>query len=528
MADAVPRPGSAPPPLPRTELLIAKSQRLAEIPGLTEAALAWNASAEKQRKVVARDAKTLATPRLWPDTIASLASTGWRMATAAAPDAPFTLLAAAAAAVGLRVQAPSSSKDTLDRAQRLVRAGGPAYVKLGQFIATANGLLPDEWVEAFAWCRDEAPPLRPGTAQKIIDRELGADRGRLAWLDDEPLAAGSIGQVHRGRLDDGTEVVVKVRRPRLRAKFRADIETLALASAAAEKLHPAARSANLSGFVELFAQLALEELDFRLEAANLVDSTAVLESLGADHMHAPRPIPGMVTDRLLVMEFLPGASYARLPTPAPEDGAKLLHNGIKGVLDATLMHGIFHGDLHAGNVLITDDHRFSLVDFGIAGRLDAKQRAGLVHFLAAFAASDARGQVEAMKTFGAIDHKADVDTLVAELQVELNRIDSRERGEVTFDQLGLTLGRLLQVLARNGFRMPKDLVLFFKNLLYLSGFAANVAPEADVLAVVQVILVELFANPESGLAELLAPSVDAAAEVEAAGSAEPADKADAA
>ena len=505
MADEIARTGSkTPPPLPRTDRLIRESKRLAEVPGLTEQALRWHADAEVSRKVVARDAKRLATPRVWTDTIASLASTGFRMATAAAPDAPFQLLAAAAAAVGLRVEPPSSSEATLDRAQRLVRAGGPAYIKLGQFIATANGLLPDEWVEAFAWCRDEAPPLRPGVAQKVIDGELGDQRSRLAWLDDEPLAAGSIGQVHRGRLDDGTEVVVKVRRPRLRGKFRADIETLALAAAAAEKFHPAARSANLTGFVELFAQLALEELDFRLEAASLVDSSAVLESLGADHMHAPRPIPGMVTARLLVMEYLPGVSYARLDPTIERDGDRLLHLGIKGVLDATLMHGIFHGDLHAGNVLIDElTGSFSLVDFGITGRLDATQRLGLVQYLAAWAASDARGQIAAMKTFGAIDDDANVEKLIAELQLELDRLDDRERGVVTFDQLGITLGRLLQVLARNGFRMPKDLVLFFKNLLYLSGFAASVAPDADVLAVVQDILLELFANPASGLAELL-------------------------
>lgn len=492
------------PPLPQGDRLIRESKRLAEMPGLTEQALRWHADATLQRRRVARDARSLATPRIWTDTISSLASTGWRMVSTAAPDAPFALLAAAASAVGLRVEPPSSSQGTLDRAQKLVKAGGPAYVKLGQFIATANGLLPREWVEAFAWCRDEAPPLRPGVAQKIVDSELGADRGRLAWMDDEPLAAGSIGQVHRGRLDDGTDVVVKVRRPRLRRKFRADIETLAIVAATAERLHPAARSANVSGFVELFAQLALEELDFRLEAANLVDSTAALESLGADHMRAPRPIPGMVTSRLLVMEYLPGVSYARLEPGHEHDGDQLLYGGIKGVLDATLIHGLFHGDLHAGNVLIDEDSNFSLVDFGIAGRLDAEQRAGLVHFLAAFAASDAAGQVEAMRTFGAIPAHADTEKMIADLQVELDVIDSRERGQVTFDQLGITLGRLIVVLANNGFQMPKDLVLFFKNLLYLSGFAATVAPEADVLAVVQEILTELFTSNDASLTALVA------------------------
>ncbi|EFQ82934.1 ABC1 family protein [Aeromicrobium marinum DSM 15272] len=484
-----------PPPLPRIDDLIRGSDRLAAVPGLTEQALRWHHEAVAGRAAVARDARRLASPRLWPDTIASLLTTGWRLAGVAAPGAPFQLLAVASAAVGLRVEPPEAGAATIERVQRLVRAGGPAYVKLGQFVATGDGLVPDEWVRAFAWCRDEAPQLEPGVARAVIDRELGLAQDRLAWFDDAPLAAGSIGQVHRGRLTDGTEVVVKVLRPGLRRRFRTDIETLALASAAAERLHPAARSANLTGFVELFAQLALEELDFRLEAANLVDSSAVLEAMGAHHMLAPRPVPGMVTEKVLVMEYLPGASYARLDRTAALDGDVLLGTGIRGVVEATLRYGVFHGDLHAGNVLIdASTGSFSLVDFGIAGRLDAAQRAGLVQYLAAWAANDAAGQIEAMQAFGAIDRDVPTGTLVAELQAELDLLQERARGQVTFDQLGVTLGRLLQVLARNGFRMPKDLVLFFKNLLYLSGFAAAVAPDADVLAVVQDILLDLLAT----------------------------------
>lgn len=481
---------------PRVDALIRASRRLADVPGLTEQALRWHQEADARRAAVARDARRLAAPRLWPDTVASFASTGWRVLTAAAPGAPFQLLAAASAAVGLRIEPADVSAGTLARVQRLVRESGPAYVKLGQFIATADGLLPDEWVTAFAWCRDEAPPLAPGVALEVVERELGPLRGRLAWLDDEPMAAGSIGQVHRGRLDDGTDVVVKVRRPGLLRRFRTDVETLALAAAAAERFNGGARSANLTGFVELFAQLALEELDFRLEAANLVDSSAVLEALGAEHMMAPRPVPGMVTERVLVMEHLPGVSYARLDGTSDVDGEQLLHLGIKGVLEATLKHGVFHGDLHAGNVLIDPSRgTFSLVDFGIAGRLDAAQRAGLVQYLAAWAVNDAAGQIEAMRAFGAISPDAEVGPLVDELQIELDLLRDRARGEVTFDQLGVTLGRLLQVMARNGFRMPKDLVLFFKNLLYLAGFAASVAPETDVLAVVQDILLDLLLDP---------------------------------
>ena len=496
----------APPPLPDRPAVLRRSARLAEVDGLLPWALEAQATADRRRATLARDAERLSSPRLWPDTIGSLASTTWRVARAAAPDAPVALLSAAAAATGLPIAPPPASDGTIERANRLVRAGGPAYVKLGQFIASAQGLLPDEWVDAFAWCRDEAPPMAPGAAEDVVRRELG-DLDTFASFDPEPLAAGSIGQVHRARLQDGTEVVVKVRRPGLRRAFRSDIETLALVCAAADRVHPGVRAANLPGFVTLFAQLTLEELDFRLEAANLVESVAVLEDLGADDVRVPRPVPALTTERLLVMELLPGVSYTRLGGEALADGAgeRLFAAGVRGVLEATIVHGLFHGDLHAGNVLVDGD-RFSMVDFGMCGRLDAAQRAGLVRFLLGFAASDARAQVEAMRTFGAIREDGDVDALVERLQVDLSRLDARADGQVTFDRLGETLAGLLRTLAAGGFRMPKELVLFFKNLLYLSGFAASVAPDADVLAVVSAILTDLFARDDGALATGLLPA----------------------
>src|ERR1700712_700774 len=131
--------------------LVTESARLSAIPGLQTEARRWQSEAHEKRRRIARDATRLATPRIWPDTIAGLSSTGWRLATTAAPDAPAALLAAAAGASGFPVGPPSTGQGTIERAQRLVRAGGPAYTKLGQFIATADGLLPQEWVAAFGW-----------------------------------------------------------------------------------------------------------------------------------------------------------------------------------------------------------------------------------------------------------------------------------------------------------------------------------------------------------------------------------------
>jgi len=145
-------------------------------------------------------------------------------------------------------------------------------LELARALATRpHLLLPDEWVHAFAWCRDQAPTLPAHVVNEVLSEHLGSARSWLRELDPEPMAAASIAQVHAAVLEDGTEVVVKLRRPGLRRQLRSDIETMALVAAIGERLHPAARMANLSGFVGLFARLVLEELDFRLEALNLVE-----------------------------------------------------------------------------------------------------------------------------------------------------------------------------------------------------------------------------------------------------------------
>src|SRR5205085_12072217 len=129
-------------------------------------------------------------------------------------------------AAGRRPSGATGPSDgaAIRRSKHLVQAGGPAYVKLGQLIATAKGALPDAWTEAFAWCRDEVPPLRPGVAEAVIDEELGHRRAEtFASIEPTPVAAASIAQVHRATLADGSAAVVKVQRPGLRKRFEADI-----------------------------------------------------------------------------------------------------------------------------------------------------------------------------------------------------------------------------------------------------------------------------------------------------------------
>ena len=212
-----------------------------------------------------------------------------------------------------------------------------------------------------------------------------------------------------------------------------------------------------------------------------------LAAEAADHDFAifPRPIPHLCAEDVLVMTRVEGVPYTRAMEAYPDvvDGERLLRLAINATLEHMVAYGIFHGDLHAGNVLINPQGDFSLIDFGIAGRIDAEQRAATVMFLFGFGRNDNLLQMQALQRFGAVPEGADLPALVSQIEAELNAIDptllSRE-GEFTVDRLGQALGTIIKVLARNGFSLPKELVLFFKNLLYLNGFAATLAPDANL------------------------------------------------
>jgi ubiquinone biosynthesis protein len=273
---------------------------------------------------------------------------------------------------------------------------------------------------------------------------------------------------------------------------------MALLAAFGERRSDAVRAANASGFVELFAELVLEEMDFRLEALNMVEVGLASEDAGMlDAMRVPRPIPGLVTPRVLVMEYLPGTRYTDAAGHFEEgvDPARLIRVGIQGVLEHTLVYGIFHGDLHAGNVFLEPDGRFVLLDFGIVGRLDERQRAALVRFMLGVGTFDVRAQLEGLRDFGAIPLGTDIDSLTATL--EALEAEQPHPDVVTHEQIVDGMGRDMRVLVAHGFRLPKDLVLFFKNLLYLNGLAATLAPDLNLLGEVDPIFQYFAAKYEA-------------------------------
>ena len=487
------------PPIRSAAEMAPQSAWVAEIPGLREQSERWLRELPAVRDRVQRQARALATPALHPAGIGRLLAVAGRVIGQAAVWATADLGKAVYRSAVYGEREDIRLTTAVARAEELVRDFGPVYVKLGQFISTAQGLLPNDVVDAFAWCRDEVPSFSPAKARRIVERELGKPlREVFESFGDRPLASASIAQVHAARMHDGRDVVVKIRRPGLRRQFEADIRAMALLAAFGEGRSPAVRAANAHGFVDLFSQLVLEEMDFRLEALNMVEIGLASEDAGMlASMRVPRPIPGLVTKRVLVMEYLPGSRYTDAAgNLAPDvDRAGLIRLGIQGVLEHTLVYGIFHGDLHAGNVFLEPDGRFVLLDYGIVGRLDAQQRAALVQFMLGVGTFDIRGQLDGLQRLGAIPPGTDMDELAAVF--EAMEAESELPEVVTHDQIVEGMGEVLRVLVAHDFRLPKELVLFFKNLLYLNGLAATLAPDLNLLGEVDPIFQYFAAKYEN-------------------------------
>lgn len=502
------------PPLPDLDLLAKSSAWITARPGLDCELERLTAHAHRSRPRIHKQADALATLSFGPATMIALLRTMLRFLL-------FTVIGGVGEARhrllgrlrrrGVQSAEPMEKKSSpaVRRAQKLVQAGGPAYVKVGQSIATAQGLLPDEWVKAFAWCRDEVPPLPPGVAPAAIEASFGKPIDELfAHFEAAPRAAASIAQVHNAVLHDGTEVVVKVQRPGLRARFGADLRVMAVLSAAICKVSAQARMSNPTVILPIAAQLVLEELDFRIEALNMIHLAAASENAGTSFVRVPRPIPGMVTSDVLVMERLPGVPYtvARDRFGDAIDGEKLLRSAAAGVLEHSMIYGVFHGDLHSGNVLVTEDGGISLVDYGICGRLDDRERAQLVRLLVAAMQRDTKAQVIAAAEMGAIP--ADVDIEAAAAELEKYQAIAEEFTDAPFNQLDLTLitsqmRDAIKFLMKLGFVVPKELVLFSRNMLYLNGFAAALAPEANMLAELENLLAHMTGKYPTELAGIL-------------------------
>jgi predicted unusual protein kinase regulating ubiquinone biosynthesis (AarF/ABC1/UbiB family) len=360
---------------------------------------------------------------------------------------------------------------------------GPTYIKLGQIIASSPGLFTDPYVTEFRRCLDRVRPFPSAEARRILGAELGERAAGLA-VEEQPLASASIAQVHAARTSDGREIVVKVQRPGIERRIASDVRIMSLWARLVSRLSSTIRMANPVGIIEDFGKTIREELDFVREGKNNDEFNRIMAELGHQLICAPRVEWELTSRRVLAMERFYGHNVddvdrirESIAAGGVDPEAKLLE-GMRAWFQCVMFYGLFHGDVHAGNLMWLDDGRIGFLDFGIVGRFDELQRKAVTRYVMAFATGQFRQLAEVMVEMGSSTAKQlDVDALAADVERAYAPVRQMSFGQMKYIDL---LPNILRMARNHQLRLPREFVLIIKQVLYFDRYAKLLAPNLNV------------------------------------------------
>jgi ubiquinone biosynthesis protein len=378
---------------------------------------------------------------------------------------------------------PEDDRSRAPEAEALARdleTLGPTFIKLGQILSTRGDLLPPVYVDALARLQDDVAPFPYEDVERIVQEELGVRLSKaFAEFDREPIAAASLGQVHRAVLRGGRQVAVKVQRPGIRERVTHDLDALDEVAGMIDRFTRASRNIDAPRLLDEFRRTLLAELDYREEARNLITLAGQLAEY--ERLIVPLPIADYSTARVLTMDFVPGVKITTVsPVEWTEvDGASLADDLFRAYLQQVLVDGVFHADPHPGNVLLTADRRLALIDLGMVGRLSTGMQEQLCKMVLAVA--DGRGDAAAAVVMTLGEKREDFDE--AAMRRGIVDMVSRYHHASIKD---LNVGRVLLEMARtgsqHGLKMPPELALLGKTFLHLDEIGRVLDAEFDVNA----------------------------------------------
>jgi ubiquinone biosynthesis protein len=400
---------------------------------------------------------------------------------------------------------PAPGPESAAARRRLARSlrsalddAGITFVKLGQQLSTRRDLLPAEFVDELTALQDRASPVPWDEVVAVLAADLGRPVDQaFADLDRAPLAAASVAQVHAARLADGTEVVVKVRRPGVAAIVERDVDILLRLAGTLEDRTAWGRSLGLRALAAGFAEALREELDFTVERDNLQAMAAALAASPDRGVRVPQPHADLSSERVLVMGRLAGTPLAAagpvLDALDPGRREQIAAGLLETMLDQVLVHGLFHVDLHPGNVLVAPDGRLGLLDLGSVGRLDAGTRSAIGQLLGALGRGDSVAVSDALLLL--VDRPEAVDE--RELQRALGALIVRYATPGRSADPA-ALGALLRTFSTYGLGIPAPVAAVFRAFATLEGTLGLIRPGFDLIG---------YARTAAGgrIAEALAP-----------------------
>jgi aarF domain-containing kinase len=357
---------------------------------------------------------------------------------------------------------------------------GPTFIKFGQIIASSAGMFPDAYVKEFQKVLDRVKPFPFEDVQRTLIEEFGAEKAaHLIDIEPKQLASASIAQVHTAKLRDGTPVVIKVQRPGIIPRCMADMKIMRFMAKQLSKIKRDAELANPVGVIDDFTATLTEELDFRREAENLDKFNDIMRELGHKNIRAPVPHHEYTTRKVLVMEKFNGLRVDRFEEIKARgiDGETKLVDGLRAWFQCVVFYGFFHGDVHAGNLMLLDDDTLGFLDFGIVGRFDDHARYLVTDYMIAFASGNYKRLAEIIVEMSGAPDKLDMDSFIADLKETYSPLLTLSFGQVNYADF---LPGIQRTATRHRMRMPNEFILITKQLLYFDRYAKALAPKLNV------------------------------------------------
>jgi len=379
---------------------------------------------------------------------------------------------------------------------------GPTFIKLGQVLACRPDMLPLEYARELSKLTDSVAPFPSSEVKKIIEQELHSSIDRVfAGFDDIPVAAASIAQVHRARLLDGREVMVKVQRPHIDLIIAKDISILEGLAELIEVYAPDMAVYNPRGIVEEFARTIKRELDFYIEASN---ATQLRNNFERSHdLFVPLIYAELSSRRVLMMEKLEGVrvdDFQKIDSLGI-DRAELSRKGAAAFFQMVFRDGLFHADPHPGNIFVLPDGRIGLVDFGIMGRVTEENMEYFANTFLALMERDYDALVRQYVNLGFVSEETvDIETLQREMKADLAELLEPYYGmKIKQIDFSAYVDRVTQIFIRHRLKLPQNLYLMDKALITLEGVLKQLDPDFDYFEAAKPYVADLISRRRNPL-----------------------------
>lgn len=360
-----------------------------------------------------------------------------------------------------------------ERFAALLQGLGTTFVKLGQHLSLRADLLPEAAQQTLARLQDHVGPFPSEQARQAVEAAFGQPCSQLlARFDLAPLAAASVAQIHRAALPDGTEVIVKIRRPGAVEAVESDMRILHMVATVAQVLLPPLRRWGLAAIVDEIAGNLRLEMDLAREARFVRRFADAWR--GSPDVDIPDVVDGLCTTSVMVQRYSSGVRIDAVAAPEREACARRL---VDSYVTQLFEHGLFHGDPHPGNLFVMPDGRICFHDFGIVGRLDRRLRRALTAFALAFVEQDADWVVDAWLAMGVVGSQVERRAFLPVVQSLL--ADCAERPLRDWS-LPAALGRLVAAGRSQAVRLPADLLVLTRTMLLLEGTVRALAPAFSI------------------------------------------------